>query len=205
VLYYNPLTETDAAAPSSGDTVLRYGLPDQVLQFAIGEDASFLSPTAGSSTLWEETIDRAAVLGLVLNDAAGQPAALASRLVTTSPATDLLLRGVLLSDYWLVTIPGQGALFVRAESNAWPFLKRTLLPLWLLDRPWHGPVEYRPTVGQGVANTAIVVGVAGAFAGHSGSAVERYNFTALDPARHSGTAVGELYLHLPGPQVAAQQ
>jgi hypothetical protein len=202
-LYFNPLTAKHAPLPSATDRVLRYSLPDQVLQFALGEDARLFGQDSGDDGLWEETIARSAVLGLVLNDASGQPAALASRLLSTSNETDLLLRGVLVSDVWLVTIPGEGTLFVRADSNAWPFLKETL-PVWYLDRPWNGPAEYWPTVGPGADSSAEVIGIAGAFGGSTGSAVERYEVTALDPIRKLALATAELHLNLPGPQVAAQ-
>ena len=184
--------------------MLRYSLPDHVLEFAVGEDARLFGQETGEDSLWEETIDRAAVLGLVLNDDSNQPAALASRLLSTSPDTDLLLRGVLVSDFWLVTIPGEGTLFVNADSNAWPFLKETLVPVWYLEQPWSGPAEYWPTVGPGADESADVVGVTGSFRGSEGSAVERYEVTALDPARHVALAKAELHLNLPGPQVAAQ-
>jgi hypothetical protein len=204
VLYYNPVTETSAAAAGPADRLLRYSLPDQVLEFSLGAAAGLLGQSTGDDSLWEDTIDRTAVLGLVLNDDKNLPAAVASRLMAASADTDFLLHGVLVSDYWLVTIPGEGSLFVRAESNVWPFLKQTLVPVWYLDQPWQGPVEYRPTVGPGAANTAKVLGISGAFIGQDGSAVERYKVTALDPASHTAAAVGELYLRLPGPQVAAQ-
>jgi len=183
---------------------LRYSLPDQVLAAAVGEGAMLGSQTNGVGSLWEETINRTAVLGLVLTDESGQPAAIASRLMAGSPTTDLLLTGVVLSDYWLVTLPGQGTLFVRSDSNVWPFLKEALLPVWLLDRPWRGPTEYRPTVGPNAGNTASVLGVAGVFEGKAGSAVERYDVTALSPAQNSAAAVGELFVHLPEQQVAQQ-
>lgn len=204
VLYYNPVTDSSAAAPSPADRLLRYSLPDQVLEFSLGEAAELFGQSAGDDSLWEDTINGTAVLGLVLNDHVDQPAAIASRLMAASADTDLLLHGVLVSDYWLVTIPGEGSLFVRADSNVWPFLKQTLLPVWYFDQPWQGPVEYRPTVGPGADNTARVMGISGAFSDQDGSAVERYNITALDPISHSAAVVGELYLHLPGPQVAAQ-
>jgi hypothetical protein len=200
-LYYNPFTLHTGAAPAAGDRVLRYSLPDQLLTAAVGEDAML----GGRSKpgLWEETIDRTAVIGLVLTDESGQPAAIASRLMAASPSTDLLLTGVVLSDYWLVTLPGQGTLFVRSDSNVWPFLKETLLPVWLFDRSWRGPAEYRPTVGPN-AGAASVLGVAGVFEGKSGSAVERYDVTAFGPAKSSAAAVGELFVHLPEQQVAQQ-
>jgi hypothetical protein len=202
-LYYNPFTAHTGAAPVTGDRVLRYSLPDQVLTAAVGEHAMFAGRSKGVDGLWEETIDRTAVLGLVLTDESGQPAAIASRLIAASPSTDLLLTGVVLSDYWLVTLPGQGTLFVRSDSNVWPFLKETLLPVWLFDRPWRGPAEYRPTVGPNAGNTASVLGVTGVFEGKSGSAVERYDVTAFGSAQSSAAAVGELFVHLPE-QVAQQ-
>jgi hypothetical protein len=204
VLYFNPLAEKSAPMPNATDRVLRYSLPDHVLEFAVGEDARLFGQETGEDGLWEETIDRAAVLGLVLNDGSNQPAALASRLLSTSPDTDLLLRGVLVSDLWLVTIPGEGTLFVQADSNAWPFLKETLVPVWYLEQPWSGPAEYWPTVGPGADESAVVVGVTGSFRGSEGSAVERYEVTALDPARHVALAKAELHLNLPGPQLALQ-
>lgn len=203
VLYYNPLAEKSAPMPGATDRVLHYSLPDHVLEFALGDDAKLFGQDAGDHGLWEETIDRAAMLGLVLNDGSNQPAALASRLLSTSPDTDLLLNGVLVSDDWLVTIPGEGTLYVHADSNAWPFLKEKLVPVWYLDRPWSGPAEYWPTVGPGAGDSAEVVGLTGAFRGSEGTAVERYEITALDPARNLALANGELYLNLPGPQVAA--
>jgi hypothetical protein len=204
VLYFNPLAAKSAPMPHATDRVLTYSLPDQVLQFALGDDARLFGQDAGDDGLWEETIDRSAVLALVLNDTSGQPAALASRLLSTSAETDLLLRGLLVSDVWLVTIPNEGTLFVHADSNAWPFLKETLLPVWYLDRPWNGPAEYWPTVGPGADDSADVVGIAGSFDGSAGTAVERYEITALDPARKLALAKGELHLNLPGPQVAVQ-
>lgn len=204
VLYFNPLAAKSAPMPSPTDRVLSYSLPDHVLEFAVGEDARLFGQDTGDDSLWEETIDRAAVLALVLNDDSNQPAALASRLLSTSAETDLLLRGVLVSDHWLVTVPGEGTLFVAADSNAWPFLKETLLPVWYLDRPWSGPAEYWPTVGPGADDSGRVVGVTGLYRGSEGSAVERYEVTTLDPAREVALAKGELHLNLPGPQVAAQ-
>jgi hypothetical protein len=204
VLYYNPLATKSAPEPNATARVLHYSLPDQVLEFAVGEDARLFGQDTGGDSLWEETIDRTAVLGLVLNDATNQPAALASRLMATSADTDLLLRGVLLTDHWLVTLPGEGTLFVRADSNAWPFLKNTLVPVWYLERPWNGPAEYWPTVGPGADESGVVLGITGAFRGSEGSVVEHYQISALDRARDLAIANAELHLNLPGPRVAAQ-
>jgi hypothetical protein len=204
VLYFNPFSADAGATPTASDRVFRYSLPDDVLEFSLGEDAHFLGQAASRDGLWEETIDRAAVLGLALADSAGQPVAVASRLMIASTDTDLLLRGVLVADHWLVTVPGEGTLFLRADVNAWPFVRNTLLPAWYLERPWQGPEEYWPTVGPGADGGGTAVGIAGAFAGSEGRVVERYELTSLDKARASVAATGELHLALAGPQVAAQ-
>jgi hypothetical protein len=204
VLYFNPLSVSAAPPPSASDRVLHYTLPDDVLEFAVGDEARLLGQDPGDDSLWEETIDRTAVLGLVLKDDSDQPAALATRLLSTSAESDLLLRGVVVTDHWLVTVPAEGTLFVHADSNAWPFLKERLLPVWYFEQPWEGPAEYWPTIGPGADETGDVVGVAGSFRGSTGSAVERYEITTLDRAGNRAFADGEIHLRLPGPQVAAQ-
>jgi len=202
VIYYNPLTETRGPEPDVADRTLHYDLPGEVLGFTLGERA--LPPGAAKidGGFWEETIDRTALLGLVLNDASNKPVAVASRLLAGSPSTDFLLSGVRVSDYWLLTIPQEGTLFLRADTNVWPFLKSTLLPVWYFGRPWGGPADYRPTAGPGEHGDALVVGATGRFTGLEGTAIERYRLTDLDPASRSVAAIGELHLRLVEPQVA---
>jgi hypothetical protein len=174
-----------------------------VLGFTLGEHTLPPGALTIDAGFWEETIDRTALLGLVLDDSDDKPAAVASRMLAGSADTDFLLSGVLVSDYWLLTIPNEGTLFLRADSNVWPFLKQTLLPVWYFGRPWSGPAHYRPTTGPGDDGLALVVGATGRFAGLEGTAIEQYRLTDLDPASRSAAAVGELHLRLREPQIAA--
>ena len=205
VIYYNPLTNTVGATPDESQRSLHSVLPGEVLGFKLGERA--LPPGAAHTVdgFWEETIARTALLGVVLSDIDDKPVAVATRLIAGSPSTDFLLRGVRLSDYWLLTIPGEGALFLRADTNVWPFLKETLVPVWYLGRPWSGPADYRPTAGPGTTGAAVVIGATGRFTGVEGTALEQYRLTDLDPASRSIAAVGELHLRIAEPQVAIQQ
>jgi hypothetical protein len=203
VIYYNPLTETSAPEPDAADRVLRYALPGEVLGFTLGEHALPPGTASSGDGFWEETIDRTALLGLVLDGNDDQPTAVASRLIAGSADTDFLLRGVLVRDYWLLTIPNEGTLFLRAHSNVWPFLKETLLPGWFLGRPWTGPADFRPTTGPGAEGLAEVIGATGRFAGLAGTAIEQYRLTDLDPESRSLGAIGELHLRIGEPQVAA--
>ena len=204
-IYYNPLIATKPSAqPDVADRALHYSLPSEVLGFALGDEVVPPGTPKHDSSLWEETIDRTAMLSLLLDDAHDKPTAIASRLLAVSPRTDFVLTGVRVNDYWLLTIPGEGTLFLRADTNVWPFLKETL-PVWYLGRPWKGPVDYSPTAGPGEHGEAVVVGATGRFAGLEGTAIEKYRLTDLDPAARSAAATGEIDFKLGAPQVAKSE
>ena len=204
VLYYNPLSQGSAASPNATDRVLHYSLPDQVLEFAVGEDARLFGQDTGNDSLWEETIDRTAVLGLVLNDGANQPAALASRLMATSADTDLLLRGVLLDDHWLVTIPERRHVVRsrRVECLAIPQrnARAGLVSRAAVERPDRLLADGGARAKRAASRSALPA----RFAAARVRAVEHYEISALDRQRDLALATRELHLNLPGPQVASQ-
>jgi hypothetical protein len=204
-IYYNPLIDAKSSAqPDVADRVLHYSLPGEVLGFALGEQVVPPGTPHPDGSLWEETIERTAMLGLVLDDVQGKPTAIASRMLAVSPRTDFVLSGVRMNDYWLLTIPGEGTLFLRADANVWPFLKETL-PVWYLGRTWKGPADYSPTAGPGEHGEAVVVGATGRFAGLEGTAIEKYRLTDLDPAARSMAATGEIDFKLGASQVAKSE
>jgi len=203
-IYYTPFPMTTSAQLDVADRALHYSLPSEVLGFALGDAIMPPGTPKRDGSLWEETIDRTAMLSLVLDDAHDNPTAIASRLLAVSPRSDFVLSGVRVNDYWLLTIPGEGTLFLRAETNVWPFLKETL-PVWYLGRPWKGPSEYSPTAGPGELGAAVVLGATGRFVGLEGSAIEKYRLTDLDPAARSAAATGELDLRLSASQVAKSE
>ena len=203
VLYFNPLTTVPESQDTAADRTLRYELPAQTLAFIHGERALLPGVAAGGEQFWEETISRAALLALSLNDADGAPAAAASRLLQGSSDTDLLLTGVVVNDFWLLTMPGEGSLFLQVDTNLWPFLKSAFIPTWYFGQPWQGPSEYAPTVGPGPAR-AIVVGATGRYATLEGHAAEQYRLTTLDRDRQKVALAGELYLDLQEPAIAAE-
>ena len=96
------------------------------------------------------------------------------------------------------TISGEGSFFIRADSNLWPFLKETLIPVWYLDRPWQGPRNYRPTAGPGEGGSAITAGATGRFANLEGTAVESYELSGFDKIRGPGDLTARLFVSLPG-------
>ena len=196
VIYYNPLTDDEAPQPDVADRTLHYALPSEVLGFTLGDHV--LPPGTAKMRRFLGRDDRSH------RDA--QPRA-RRRATTTRPPSRAAARGlaahrlpvvgVRVNDYWLLTIPGEGTLFLRADTNVWPFLKETLLPVWFFGRPWTGPADYRPTAGAGrTRRRRRDRCVPGRFAGLEGSAIEKYRLTDLDPASRSAAAVGELHLRL---------
>lgn len=195
LVYVNPLTAAATDELGRFDRVLRYDYPsDRVLMLTHAGIAPMPTTPKGVPELWESSI-RSAASGLIAvpGDDSG-PAVFASKIVVPSKRTDLLSTGVVLDDYWLVTIPGTGSLFVLGDSNVWPAIKENLLPVTLLGRPWSGPRSYRTTEGPGVRGTALVVGATGRFAAAEGSAIETFELKEFDRTRGVAGFTGELHI-----------
>jgi hypothetical protein len=187
-LYYNPLTDEGTSAPDGG-WAFEYGYPGDGFLLAThrGLKGVPLAPE-GIERTWENTIDASLLNVLALRGRGDAPPAVATRLAAPSRSTDLLRNGAIVSDFWLVTVPGQGSFFVHSEDNLWPFLKQTWLPV-LLGRPWRGPASYAPTVGP-AGRKAAVYGATGRFAAARGTAAETYRLERFGPhglERLSGT------------------
>jgi hypothetical protein len=178
-LYYNPLTKV-RELPSTESWILAYDFPGgSTLALTHAGQLGLPHIPTGVAQLWEAAIADVVLNVLVLEDENGTPRALASRVTVPSRETDLLLRGFLVSEHWLITVPGQGTLFVDGENNLWPFLKDSLIPVRYLQQKWRGPARYPVTVGPTSGHTADVIGVSGAYAGMHGSARETYDLRSF--------------------------
>lgn len=194
-LYFNPLTADSGEVVGVNARVLNYDSPfsEGVAVTHSGKTRLPLRP-AEIPELWESTISNSMLSVIVLRDDDGQPVGVASRISQFSEATEMLTRGVIVDDNWLVTIPDEGSFFVNADSNLWPFLKETLIPVWYLDRPWNGPRNYRPTAGPGNGGSAVVAGATGRFADRAGSAVETYQVAEFDDVTGPGNVAARFFL-----------
>ena len=178
-LYYNPLT-TVRELPPKDSWALAYDFPGgSTLALTHAGQLGLPHIPTNVETLWEAAITEVVLNVLVLEDENGAPQALASRISVPSRETDLLLNGFLVSEHWLITVPGQGTLFVDGENNLWPFLKEALIPVRYLHQKWQGPERYPVTVGPTSGRTAEVIGVSGAYAGVRGTARETYELREL--------------------------
>lgn len=201
-LYFNPLTQAAGPLPEAEDELFTYGSPlTSELVFTHGKLSRLPSYPSGVQDLWESTINKSALSVVLLRGADGR-AAIASRVSYPSEDTELLHRGVLLTDDWVVSMPGEGSLLINSQSNWWPFLKEMLIPVWYLGRPWPGPSEYATTRGPANGVWALVSGATGRFAGLTGTAAERYSVEQFDDRVGPRTTLTELYWKLEEPQAA---
>jgi len=199
-LYWNPLSAAATSAPPAGALTFSYGFPAESA-VALTHDGQLGLPHIPQdvSALWEAAINGVVLNVLTLDDAAGAPRALASRVSVPSPQTNLLLRGVIVADHWLITVPGEGSLFIEAHNNLWPMLKDTFVPARLLQREWAGPAVYAVTAGPGARGAAAVVGVSGRFANARGAARETYDLERFSAARGIEALRGTLAIELDEP------
>ena len=196
-LYINPLTTREAGQPGAADWALSYESPiSGGLAFTHGGETRLPNHPAGIPELWENTINRMLLSVFRVSSPDGR-AGVASRLSVPSEASELLRRGVVVTDHWVITMPGEGSLFVDADSNLWPFIKRDLVPVWYLGRSWRGPQSYSPTVGPGLDQAGIVQGATGRFADRSGRSVERYHVSVFNTQRGPDEFEAELFIDLP--------
>lgn len=179
LLYFNPLTGDAGRGRPAASWELGYALsPARASLLTHGEQLRLPVIPVDAPLLWEQGV-RGTVLGvLALEDETGA-AAVATRISVPVADSDLLLHGLFVDDYWLVTAPGRGSLFVHALDNQWPLLRDTVGRVDLLRRDWPGAATYDPTVGPGPGGRATVLGLSGEFTGERGTArdlitLERY-------------------------------
>jgi hypothetical protein len=204
-VYYNPLLESEPPQPAADDWVLSYAVPsDGAVAFTHGSKILYPRQPSAIEELWEDTINH---LGLGLFTLkGGEPAvavAAASRVSVPSARSEFLTRGPLLTDYWLLTVPGEGSLFLEVDSSLWRFFKDTLLPVRYLGRPWRGPVTYEPTVGPRSDHNGRLYGASGRFRSRTGSVSEKYVLEDLTDSEARFRA--ELSMHLDPSDLAADE
>ena len=176
LLYFNPLSGQRLADVES-TTLLSYEFGPATLSFTHGDQLGFDLQPRDVPALWESTIRRSMLGSFVLHDLQGTPVAIASRAMKISPESNPLLRGVLVADHWLVTVPGAGTYFIESEDNLWPIIRDTFVDVNLLGGSWDGSQLYQLSVGPDSRGAAKLLGTSGRFAGVEGVAVHSMEVT----------------------------
>jgi hypothetical protein len=197
LLYFNPLTQTGTASLPDEPLTFEYALPrGDALIVTHGGMSNLPRVPESVPELWESTIAKVGLNVLSLTGPDGRPHALASRVSVPSAATNLLLGGAIVTDYWLVTVPGEGSFFVHADNNLWPYLKDVVLPARYLGQALQANRSYSPTVGPAADRSAEVHGATGRFAAMTGKARASYRIEDFDETEGLRSALGQLHLDL---------
>jgi hypothetical protein len=169
LIYFNPLIAGGATPAAATSTSLDYALSgDRLVTSSHNRWSRVPIRPADVQQLWEGGLNGSWLQSFVLSGQNGAAAAVATRLLVPSSASNGVTAGLLTEDYWLITFPGSGTLVAEGRSNVWPVLRDTLLRVDLLGRAWAGRTEYSLLTGA----AAEVTGVAGAFSGRSGVLTE---------------------------------
>ena len=194
LLYFNPLTQAQAPRGGESDWMLEYSLSASGTWLSTHDDSMALPVVPDDAPLlWETGIKGSLLQAMPLADATGRNAAVGTRVSVPSSATEFVRSGLLVEDYWLISVPGEGTVFVHALNNQWPLVRDTVVRVDWLQRDWSGPSEYAPTLGPGAAG-ARVVGLSGRFRGRQGGGRDTLRLDAYDGqlAQVSGKLVIEL-------------
>jgi hypothetical protein len=180
ILYFNPLTQGQSAPLGDPGLSLAYRLSGADLRLST-HDKRLDIPVVPSdvSLLFEDGIRGTWLSAYRLrSDSRPEPVA-ATRISIPSPESELLRSGLLVEDYWLISEPGAGSMFVHAESNQWPLLRDTLVRADWLGRDYGAPRKYHPT--RGPANAAAeVFGLTGSYRGARGRARDNLSLDSYD-------------------------
>jgi hypothetical protein len=161
MIVFNPLTLSQSQPLSNADMAFDYSM-----------EASWVSTHSnrlnipvvpkGSPLLFENGIRGSLLSSMPLNGETGRAPAAGTRISVPSSESGFLRSGLLVDDYWLISVPGAGTVFMHAVNNQWPLVRDTVVWVDLLKRKWNASGQYDPTRGPAAAG-AQVVGMTGTF------------------------------------------
>jgi len=180
LVYFNPLTLSQSAPIDNPEWVLEYELATRD-NWLSTHDKRLQIPVVpiDAQLLWEHGIKGSLLSAMPLKGASGSEIAAATRISVPSPESELLRAGLLVEDYWLISVPDTGTVFVHALSNQWPLLRDTVVRVDWLKRNWSGPGEYGATQGP-VDARAVVFGLTGVYKGGRGQGYDRLSLDSYD-------------------------
>lgn len=192
LIFFNPLIRGQSAPPDSPEWELNYSLAAERLWLATHEDRLHIPVVpADVPLLFENGVKGSLMMAMPLQGGPGNESAVGTRISVPSSETELLLKGVIVEDHWLISVPGSGTVLVRSRNNYWPMLRDTLIRVDLLKRGFSGPGIYHPTRGP-ADRGAEVIGMTGALTDFRGQAHERMSLDSYSGSL--GSLTGQLQI-----------
>lgn len=193
IVYFNPLTRSQSDHDGSSDWTLDYALAPERTWLSTHDRRLELPVVPQTVPLLYEQGIRGTILTAMPLAAGADTIAAATRISIPSADTEFLRSGLLVEDVWLISVPGNGSLFVRALNNQWPLFRDTVVRVDWLGREFSGPGSYDPTRGPADGG-ADVVGLTGSYAGAHGHGRERFSLSSYDGSL--STITGQLMIEM---------
>ncbi|MGD8339226.1 MAG: hypothetical protein PVH89_00510 [Gammaproteobacteria bacterium] len=180
LVYFNPLIRGQGEHTDNDAWVLEYRLAaDETWLSTHDERVEIPLVPKAAPLLWEDGIRGAWLAAMPLEAGSGDAPAAATRISLPSSKTNFLNSGVVVDDYWLISVADAGTLLVRGTNNQWPLLRDTVVSVDLLRRDFAGPTTYDATRGPDDGH-AVVTGITGAYQSSRGRAHERVSLETYD-------------------------
>ena len=194
LIYFNPLTRSQVEQDPGSGWALEYKLAAENTWLSTHDNRIEL-PVVPKATqlLWEDGVRGSWLAAMPLEGAPGQRPAAATRISMPTSQSDFVHKGLLVEDFWLISVAGAGTLLVHGFSNQWPLVRDTLVRVDLLRREFVGPATYSATRGPGDGH-ADVIGMTGDYHSARGRAHERVSLESYDGSLAS--ASGRLLIEL---------
>lgn len=194
LIYFNPFIQGQGEHAFDDAWVLEYELAASETWLSTHDERVEIPVVPSAAPLlWEDGIRGAWLAAMPLDaDSEAAPAA-ATRISLPSSDTNFLHSGVVVEDYWLISVAGAGTLLVHGFNNQWPLLRDTVVSVDLLRRDFSGPATYDATQGPDNGH-AVVSGITGVYEASHGRAHERVSLETYEGSL--GSASGQLIIAL---------
>jgi len=176
VIVFNPLTLSQSKPLANADMAFDYSMGTAWVSTHSNRLNVPVVPK-GSPLLFQNGIRGSLLTSMPLTGEPGSASAAGTRITVPSSETEFLRSGLVVDDYWLISVPGAGTMFMHSVSNQWPLVRDTVVWVDLLRRRWSGSGQYEPTRGPAAAG-AEVVGMTGTLKELRGVAHEHLSLDA---------------------------
>jgi hypothetical protein len=195
LVYFNPLIRGHSDHSADDGWVLKYRLAaDETWLSTHDERVGIPIVPKAAPLLWEDGIRGAWLAAMPLKGSSSDAAAMATRISLPSSETNFVHSGLVVEDYWLISVADAGTFLVHGFNNQWPLLRDTAVRVDLLGRDFAGPHTYDATRGP-AEGRAEVTGMTGRYESAHGRAHERVSIDHYEGSLAS--ASGQLIIEFP--------
>ncbi len=172
-------------APSATDgpvqETLYFHAPDDGIAATHDGRKPILVFPPGITPLDDKALASAFVLVAKARNRDGEVVGFASEMEEVATETDILRGHMVMRSTWTVELPGRGTLLCDQVEDASEFVRKVVMPAFLLGQTWDAPWTFVTTVGPGPQGRGVIVGGTGEFEGVTGHCVEVTHLRRFTP------------------------